>query len=111
LAVLSISGEHDLNTAPELRSQLDRLIDDQQPVLVDMSPASFIDSSVLGVVLAGRRRALEAGTGFVVVHSPSEGTDAVARVLEITGLRDELPVYEDREAAAAQATAGKPDGG
>jgi anti-sigma B factor antagonist len=110
LAVLSISGEHDLNTAPELRSQLDRLIDDQQPVLVDLSSASFIDSSVLGVVLAGRRKAQEAGIGFAVVHSPSEGTDAVARVLEITGLRDELPVHEDMDAAAA-GLSGEPDRG
>jgi anti-sigma B factor antagonist len=112
LAVISISGEHDLNTAPKLRSELESLIDSGEPVLVDLSPASFVDSSILGVLVSARAQADDKGTGFAVVHSAAGGGGAVARVLDITGLRKELPVHEDRDTAAAHAgAAGNPSVG
>ena len=97
LAVVTISGEHDLSTAPNLRRRLDSLLDDGTATVVDLSPATFIDSSILGVILDGRRRAGEADIGFAVVHA--NGADAVDRVLEVTGLRAELPVHARREEA------------
>jgi anti-sigma B factor antagonist len=97
LAVLTISGEHDLSTAPNLRRRLDGLIEEGTSTIVDMSPATFIDSSILGVILDGRRRASDASIGYAVVRS--NGSDAVDRVLEVTGLRSELPVYARREEA------------
>jgi anti-sigma B factor antagonist len=102
LALLTISGEHDLSTAPNLRRRLDRLFDERTATVVDLSPATFIDSSILGVILDGRRRAAEADIGFAVVHS--SGADAVDRVLEVTGLRAELPVHARREEAFAEAS-------
>jgi anti-sigma B factor antagonist len=108
LAVVTISGEHDLSTAPKLRRRLDDLLEQGSPVVVDLSPATFIDSSILGVILDGRRRAEEAKVGFAVVHS--NGADAVGRVLEVTGLRAELPVHAQWEeaASAASGNSGKP---
>jgi anti-sigma B factor antagonist len=107
LALLTISGEHDLSTAPNLRRRLDLLLDERTATVVDLSPATFIDSSILGVILDGRRRAAEAAIGFAVVHS--NGADAVDRVLEVTGLRTELPVHARREEAFAEASgSGKP---
>jgi anti-sigma B factor antagonist len=96
-AVLTISGEHDLSTAPTLRRRLGGLLDERTPTVVDLSPATFIDSSILGVILDGRRRAAEAEVGFAVAHST--GSDAIDRVLEVTGLRAELPVHARREEA------------
>ncbi len=107
VAVLSISGEHDLNTAPELRQRLDDLIGERTAIVVDLTPATFVDSSILGVILESRRRAIDAGLGFAVQHSDGEngdGKEAVARVLEITGLRSELPVHPDRGSALAGAS-------
>ena len=107
LSVLTISGEHDLSTAPELRRRLDELLEEGQATVVDLSSATFIDSSILGVVLDARRRAFDAGVGFSVVHS--NGADAVDRILEVTGLRGELPVHARREEAVTAASgAGKP---
>jgi anti-sigma B factor antagonist len=97
LAVVTISGEHDLSTAPNLRRRLDGLLDEGTGVIVDLSPASFIDSSILGVILDARRRAAEASIGFAIVRP--DGSDAVDRVLEVTGLRAELPVHAHREEA------------
>jgi anti-sigma B factor antagonist len=104
LAVLTISGEHDLSTAPNLRKQIDELVAERMPIVVDLSSASFVDSSILGVVLEGRRRAIDAGIGYAVCQD--DGAGAVARVLEITGLREELPVHADRDTAIAAAGRG-----
>jgi anti-sigma B factor antagonist len=95
--VLTISGEHDLSTAPNLRRRIEGLLDEHTATVVDLSPATFIDSSILGVILDGRRRAADSGVGFAVVHA--NGADAVDRVLEVTGLRAELPVHARREEA------------
>ena len=101
VAVLSISGEHDLSTASELRRRLEALLDEGTAVIVDLSAATFIDSSILGVILDGKRRAAAADVGYAVLHA--EGADAVGRVLEVTGLRAELPVHAQRETARAAA--------
>jgi anti-sigma B factor antagonist len=101
LAVLTTSGEHDLSTAPNLRRRIDGLLDERTAIVIDLSPATFIDSSILGVILDGRRRADEAGIGFAVVHA--NGADAVDRVLDVTGLRAELPVHARREEAFTEA--------
>lgn len=108
LAVVSISGEHDLNTAPDLGSELAALIDGRQGIVFDMSPASFVDSSILGVMLDARRQAHDSGLPFEVAHDGK--TEAVGRVLEITGLRTELPVHESTDAARA-AGSSKGNGG
>jgi anti-sigma B factor antagonist len=102
LAVVTISGEHDLSTAPNLRRRLDSLLDEGTATVVDLSPATFIDSSILGVILDSRRRTAEAKIGFAVVHA--NGADAVDRVLEVTGLRAELPVHTRREQAFTEAS-------
>ncbi len=109
LAVVSISGEHDLSTAPDLGSQLAGLTEGREGIVLDMSPASFVDSSILGVILDSRRSARESGQAFEVVHDGK--TEAVARVLEITGLRRELPVHETTDAAIAAASSAKGAGG
>jgi anti-sigma B factor antagonist len=102
LAVLTISGEHDLSTAPNLRRRIDGLLDEGTAMVIDLSPATFIDSSILGVILDGRRRAAEANIGFAVIRP--DGSDAVDRVLEVTGLRAELPVHARREEAVMAAS-------
>lgn len=109
MAVVSISGEHDLNTAPELGSTLAGLIDGREGIVFDLSPASFVDSSILGVILDSRRSAHGAGQAFEVVHDGE--TEAVGRVLEITGLMTELPVHPTTGAAITAASASAEDNG
>lgn len=98
--MLTLSGEHDLSTAPALRRSLDDLLSEGTGIIVDLSPASFIDSSILGAILDGQRRAAESRTGFAVLHANGAG-DAVGRVLDVTGLRAELPVHTEREDAVS----------
>jgi anti-sigma B factor antagonist len=104
---VSVRGEHDLNTAEPLAAQLNGLIDESTPVVVELTEATFIDSSILGVVLDARRRAHAAGLGFEVIAGEGVG-EGVARVLEVTGLNSTLPVLTDRGDAVKRAGAGPP---
>jgi anti-sigma B factor antagonist len=106
VAVITFSGEHDLNTAPELRERLSAAIEAGRPIVVDLSGAAFIDSSIIGAVLDARREAHERGIGFAVALS--DGAQPVERVLEVTNLTTTLPVHSTREEALTEAQAGAP---
>jgi anti-sigma B factor antagonist len=102
VVVVSLTGEHDLTTAPLLRERMEEAIGQDGGVLIDLTQAEFIDSSIIGVVLEIRRRAEEQGIGFAAAL---EGGDpAVRRVLEVTGLDSNLPVHPSLDAAIEQAT-------
>jgi anti-sigma B factor antagonist len=102
VVVVSLKGEHDLTTAPVLRERTEEAIERGSSLTVDLTPAEFIDSSIIGVVLEARRRAEEAGVGFAAAL---EGGDpAVRRVLEVTGLDSNLPVHDSVETAIERAS-------
>ena len=105
--VLTVRGEHDLYTAPPLREGITALLDEGVPVIVDLTPATFIDSSILGVLLGGLRRARESGGFFsLVLGDAAEPT--VRRIFEVTGLLSVFPI----DASSAEALArSRGDGG
>ena len=98
VVVVVVEGEHDIYTAPTLRERLDEAIGRGGGIVVDLTGATFVDSSVLGALLAARRSALEAKQGFVVCVGASV-EPGVQRILDITGLTPVLPVVSERAAA------------
>src|SRR5215211_7553283 len=92
--VVVVEGEHDIYTAPTLRERLER----GSGIVVDLTAATFVDSSVLGALLDARRRALESHRGFVVCVGETV-EPGVQRILDITGLVPVLPVMRGREEA------------
>src|SRR5205085_11410817 len=95
-------GEHDIYTAPTLRERLEVALGRGGGIVVDLTGATFVDSSVLGALLDARRRALEAGRGYIVcVRDTVE--PGVQRILGIPGLVPVLPVLRGREEAIAAA--------
>jgi anti-sigma B factor antagonist len=110
VVVVVVEGEHDIYTAPTLRERLDEAIGRGAGIVVDLTGATFVDSSVLGALLDARRRALDAGQGFVV----SVGDDVepgVQRILDITGLVPVLPVINGRDEAIRAARGSNGSGG
>lgn len=94
-----VRGEHDIYTAPKLRDQLDAALGDKpKGVVVDLSAATFLDSSILGALLEARRQALEGGLNFVV-NLGAEPEAGVQRILEITGLVPVFPVVRSDDEA------------
>src|SRR5919112_4875301 len=83
VVVVVVEGEHDIYTAPTLRERLDEALGRGGGIVVDLTRAPFVDSSVLGALLDSRRRALEAQQGFVVCIGES-GEPGGQRILHIT---------------------------
>ena len=102
VAVVIVEGEHDVYTAPSLSEQLDALLAEGIPFVIDLTPTTFVDSSVLRVLLEARRRADERGIGFAVALGQDD-SGPVRRVLDITGLVPVLPVHSGRDAAVQAA--------
>jgi anti-sigma B factor antagonist len=81
--VVAAGGEVDLYTAPELELALaGPLAEGTTHLVVDLSEATFVDSTALHVLLrAARQLDREAGELIVVVPDPN-----VRKVFEITGV-------------------------
>jgi anti-anti-sigma factor len=87
--VVALGGEIDLHTAPRLDEALFGAIDDgAQRVLVDFAGTTFVDSTVLGVLLRAHRRLDGTGGRLVLVSNDPR----ILRTLELTGLDRTLTV-------------------
>ena len=99
LPTLVVEGELDLAVAPWLRDQLDALyVGGADSIVVDLSTATFLDSTALGVLVSALNRSRErGGTVHLIVQEPQ-----ILRVLTITGLEDEFALHKDRCRAATK---------
>jgi anti-anti-sigma factor len=82
--VVTVAGDIDIVTAPDLRTALDGLTSEVDEVILDLRRVGFVDSSGLAVILDAAER-----HDRVSLRSPSS---AVVRLVEATGLSDVLPV-------------------
>lgn len=81
--VLALVGVIDIATAPILRDRLLELYEQgEREVVLELGGVSFIDSSGLGVLVAGLKRFGEAG-GELRLRSP---THQLGKMLDMTGL-------------------------
>ena len=81
--VLRLQGELDMATAAELRQALTTIqASESSAVTVDLAGLSFIDSTGIGVLLGGFRRAQDQGCGFSL-RLPSR---PVMKALRLTGV-------------------------
>ena len=102
--VVVVTGEHDLSTAPELERRLEAALASGQPVVIDLLGTTFIDSTVLRVVICAREQAGERSVGFRCVLGETTG-HGVRRLLELTGMEDRLETVPTRADAIAGAAA------
>jgi anti-sigma B factor antagonist len=91
--VLYVSGELDLASAPRLAEALAELAAD--PVVVDLSGCTFLDSAGLGVLLASARALSDSGRSLRVAAVDPR----ILRVLEITAVDTLIAVHPDVESA------------
>ncbi|MGK5741427.1 STAS domain-containing protein [Micromonospora sp. URMC 103] len=98
-AVVTLSGELDVNSADELGDLLHAVIQDTPVVDLDLAQVAFLDSTILSVFIRASRTATDAG-GSLALLNP---TRHVRRVLEITGV---LPLFgPDDEPGSVRADA------
>jgi anti-anti-sigma factor len=103
LEAVSVSGELDQSTAPELRTALSGAFD-QAPggVLVDLSDCAFIDSTGLSLLVETKRHLTEESRRFGVCCPDAD----VRRLLELTGIDQAVGLFDTRDEAIAALTAG-----
>lgn len=93
--VIAVSGELDIHTAPDLTEVLSPAIAAGQPVIVDLTDVTFMDSSGLSVFVTALKRAREAGTTLVLVVSEPR----VMRVFSITGIDTLIDIHATLDSA------------
>ena len=104
--VIELGGEVDLYTAPEFKERMVQVIEQgKKQVVVDLSKATFIDSTTLGVLVGGVKRLRPAGGSLVIVCSDQN----ICKIFEITGLDRVFPIHGSRE-EALQAIGNSSDG-
>ena len=88
--ILTVEGEVDAHTAPQLKSAIGAVMDQgANDVVIDLDQVSFMDSTGLGVLVGALKRLREQGGELRIVCSRRP----ILRVLEITGLDKVIPLY------------------
>jgi anti-sigma B factor antagonist len=96
VTVLRLDGRLNLVSAPRLKAAIDRAVDAGHPrVVVDLGAVSFMDSSGLGALIAGLKKARQ-GSGDLRISGVNQ---QVATVLQLTNLDRVLRAHPSVEAA------------
>jgi anti-sigma B factor antagonist len=96
VAVLALKGDLDLASVADF----ERAIAEAAPrlLVLDLSGVRFIDSSGIHAVVRARLERASADGDLQIAVAPESAVD---RVLEMSGLGDELPPHPDRDTAMA----------
>jgi anti-sigma B factor antagonist len=88
--VITVSGEVDLATSPQLDTAVIAAIDSgATSVVIDLTDVSFMDSSGLGVIVRALKRCREAENDLDLVIT----NERVLKVFGITGLDQVIPIH------------------
>jgi anti-anti-sigma factor len=93
--VVALEGEYDLARAREVRDELYAALEEDLPVLVDLSRVEFIDTVTLGILLEAVRRSRRSRRQLVL-YLPESAATQVQELFRITGFDTVLPVIRDR---------------
>ena len=99
LVIVDMVGEIDVNAVARIRDTFGDLTKAASPqILVNLSGATYIDSSGLGILMAARREALKGGGRLALCGMSKD----VRMVLELTRLNKFFEIYDDEAAARAR---------
>ena len=99
--ILSLRGEIDVYTAPRLRQAIVDLIDaGERRIVVDMENVDFLDSTGLGVLVEGLKRAKgnDGDLSIVATH------DKILKIFDITGLNKAFGIFGSVDEAVGEPT-------
>jgi anti-sigma B factor antagonist len=99
-AVVTVEGQVDLATAPQLAQALAQAQDGTvTQIVIDLTAVDFLDSVGVRVLVEAAREADQAGVSLIVQGAAGW----VARVLEITGVDEYLQVVPSQPAGTTDA--------
>jgi anti-sigma B factor antagonist len=86
-ALVVLAGEHDLYSADRVQQSLADSLFGCEHLIVDLSTAEFIDSTIIGVLIQTKKRAEGLDRKFTLVLGTAP---VVERILDVTGV---LPLF------------------
>ena len=98
VALVALVGEHDIYSADEVQQTCDQSLAVCDHLIVDLSTAEFIDSTIVGVLLQTKKNAIELDRKFNVVLGTAP---VVERILNVTGVVPLLNIVPTVERAIA----------
>ena len=102
VTIMDLSGEVDAYTSARFREQMVELIENGAVnLIISMDKVEYIDSSGLGALVGGLKRASEREGRIVIVCNNPQ----VRKVFEITGLERVFPLFAIEEEAVRMLTA------
>ena len=97
--VISVTGEVDLFTAPTFKQRvMAPIASGVEHVIVDLTEATLVDSSSLGVLIGAHRRLKSRGGRLVVACDRA----AIVKTFRITGLDSVFSLVDSVEAALGE---------
>lgn len=103
--IVTVVGEVDMVTAPELARTLEAVEPPTELVVIDLTEVSFLDSSALNTLVRCARDLGRLKIGFRVVSPAQQG---VRRIFELTSLEERLRLVDSLE-QALEADGAAPD--
>ena len=101
--VVAVTGEIDLFTTPEFKAAVATATSlDADTVLVDITRATFLDSSSLGVLIGAHRRLARRGRRFAIACDQQP----ILKVLRVTWLDGVFDIVESIPEALGSRVAG-----
>jgi anti-sigma B factor antagonist len=94
--VLTCEGDLDVTTSSELRSAIQHA-SGEAGVVIDLEGVAFIDSTALGVLIAGQKRIQREGRELRIVVTST----TILRIIAITGLDDLFTLFQSVQDATA----------
>jgi anti-sigma B factor antagonist len=97
IAVLSVGGELDYAASPQLKERLAAAIKSgPRHLVLDLSAATFIDSTAIGVLVGVATKLRDSGDGSLAVVCTNHN---VLQIFELTGLDGLIALHGTREEA------------
>jgi stage II sporulation protein AA (anti-sigma F factor antagonist) len=101
VVMVVLDGRLDITGAGLIDLQFNAIAGSHRGVVVDLASVSFLASIGIRTLLLGAKAMQRRGGTFVLLNP----IDDVAKVLEVTGVTDLMPIHRDREAALAAVSA------
>jgi anti-anti-sigma factor len=96
IPVLRLLGGLDISTVDQLRERMIGMLERDVPALaLDMAQVTFVDSTGLGTLLVGKKRALEKNVAYYLLDCPTP----LQRLIELVGLDQVIDFCARRELA------------
>ena len=100
-SVISIAGDLDLSTAPQLKWMLlDALEAGHSQLVVDLTQTTFMDSTALGVLI-GVNRSLDVGARLAIVCARAN----LLKIFELSGMDGAFAIFPTKQDALAHTQA------